>query len=127
MGGEPARMPTDTPWQGDACSLVDAFRVGERSPVEELEATLAAIEASDLNCFSHIDAERARAAAAKADVNRPFGGVPTAIKELDPVEGWPYTEASLAFRGRISPFTSHATQRLFERGGVTPVGQTTAS
>jgi aspartyl-tRNA(Asn)/glutamyl-tRNA(Gln) amidotransferase subunit A len=120
-------MPTDMPWQGDACSLVDAFRAGERSPVEELEATLAAIERSDLNCFSHVDPERARAAAATADVDLPFGGVPTAIKELDPVEGWPYTEASLAFSDRISPFTSHKTQRLFERGGVTPVGQTTAS
>ena len=30
---------SDTPWAGDACSLVDAFRAGERSPVEELEAT----------------------------------------------------------------------------------------
>ena len=51
----------DTPWQQDACSLVDAFRAGERSPVEELEATLAAVEASDLNCFSHLDPERALA------------------------------------------------------------------
>ena len=118
---------TDTPWQGDACSLVDAFRAGERSPVEELEVTLAAIEASDLNCFTYIDAERARETATRADVSMPFGGVPTAIKELDPVEGWPYTEASLVFRGRTAPFTSHKTQRLFERGGVTPVGQTTAS
>ena len=33
---------TDLPWQQDASSLVDAFRAGERSPVEELEATLAA-------------------------------------------------------------------------------------
>lgn len=49
---------TDTPWQGDASSLVDAFRAGERTPVEELEVTLAAIEASDLNCFSHLDPER---------------------------------------------------------------------
>ena len=37
----------DVPWAGDACSLVDAFRRGERSPREELEATLDAIEASD--------------------------------------------------------------------------------
>ncbi|MET0902809.1 MAG: amidase family protein [Acidimicrobiales bacterium] len=118
---------TDTPWQGDACSLVDAFRAGERSPVEELDVTLAAIEASDLNCFSYVDAERARATATRADVSLPFGGVPTAIKELDPVESWPYTEASLAFLGRTAPYTSHVTRRLFERGGVTPVGQTTAS
>jgi aspartyl-tRNA(Asn)/glutamyl-tRNA(Gln) amidotransferase subunit A len=118
---------SDTPWQGDACSLVDAFRAGERSPVEELEATLSAIEASDLNCFSHVDPERARNAAARADVSLPFGGVPTAIKQLDPVEGWPLTEASLVFKDRISSFTSHQTERLFERGGVVPVGQTTAS
>ena len=55
---------TDTPWLGDACSLVDAFRSGERSPKEELEATLTAIERSELNCFSFVDADRAREAAA---------------------------------------------------------------
>src|SRR5688500_15391471 len=127
MGDEPAQMPTDTPWKGDACSLVEALRAGERSPLEELDATLAAIEASDLNAFSHVDPERARDAAAHADVSLPFGGVPTAIKQLDPVEGWPRTEASLVFKDRIGDFTSHQTQRLFERGGVVPVGQTTAS
>ena len=57
----------------------------------------------------------------------PFGGVPTAIKELDPVEGWPWTEASLVYKDRVGTFTSHQTQRLFERGGVVPVGKTTAS
>jgi aspartyl-tRNA(Asn)/glutamyl-tRNA(Gln) amidotransferase subunit A len=118
---------TDTPWQGDACSLVDAFRAGERSPAEELEATLAAIKASNLNAFCFVDEEGARAAAARADVSLPFGGVPTAIKQLEPVAGWPYTEASLAFKDRVSSFTSHHAQRLMERGGVVPVGQTTAS
>ncbi len=51
---------TDTPWLGDACSLVDALRAGERSPREELEATLSAIESSALNCFSFIDHDRAQ-------------------------------------------------------------------
>src|SRR6478735_6383336 len=46
------RLMSDTPWLGDTCSLVEAFRSGERSPVEELEATLAAIERSQLNCFT---------------------------------------------------------------------------
>ena len=36
---------------GDAGSLVDAFRSGERSPVEELQATYRAIDASELNAF----------------------------------------------------------------------------
>ncbi len=117
----------DGPWTGDASSLVDAFRVGERSPVEELETSLAAIDSSRLNAFSHVDAERARAVAERADLSLPFGGVPTAIKELDPVAGWPWTEASLVYRDRVATHTSHHSQRLFERGGVVPIGQTTAS
>ena len=117
----------DTPWQGDACSLVDAFRSGERSPVEELEATLAAIEASDLNCFSHVDPERARATAADADVSLPFGGIPTGIKELEPVEGWPDTGGSLVFKDRVADHTAHNVQRLLTRGGAVPVGLTTSS
>ncbi len=118
---------TDTPWTGDACSLVDAFRAGERSPKEELEATLAAIEASDLNCFSHLDPEWARAAADSADVSLPFGGVPAGLKELDPVAGWPFTEASLVFRDRVATRTATVVQRLLDDGGAVPVGQTTAS
>jgi len=118
---------TDTPWTGDACSLVDAFRRGERSPVEELEASLAAIGASDLNCFSFLDPDRARAAAAVADVSKPFGGVPSGIKELDMVEGWPYTEASLVFRDRVATTTGTVIQRLLDDGGAVPVGLTTAS
>jgi Asp-tRNA(Asn)/Glu-tRNA(Gln) amidotransferase A subunit family amidase len=117
----------DAPWSGDACSLVDAFRAGERSPREELEASLDAIASSELNAFSHLDVDRARAAAAEADVSKPFGGVPTAIKELEPVAGWPHTEASLVFRDRVATYTTVQVQRLLDLGGAVPVGQTTAS
>jgi aspartyl-tRNA(Asn)/glutamyl-tRNA(Gln) amidotransferase subunit A len=118
---------TDAPWQDDACSLVEAFRVGERSPVEELEASLAAIDTSDLNAFGFLDADGARAAAAQADVSKPFGGVPAGIKELEPVQGWPQTEASLVFRDRIATYTTVHVERLLDQGGAVPVGQTTAS
>jgi aspartyl-tRNA(Asn)/glutamyl-tRNA(Gln) amidotransferase subunit A len=116
----------DAPWAGDACSLVDAFRTGERSPLEELDATLRAIEASDLNAFSFVDPERARDAARSPDVTLPFGGVPTGIKELETVAGWPTTEASLVFRDRIGTTTSTLVDRLVG-GGAVPVGLTTAS
>ena len=116
----------DAPWNGDACSLVDAFRRGERSPVEELEASLAAIEASDLNAFSFVDPERARAAAARADVNLPFGGVPIGVKELDQVMGWPDTEACVVFADRKATHTSVMVQRL-EAAGAVLTGLTTAS
>src|SRR5450432_1119978 len=118
---------TDGPWLGDACSLVDAFRNQERSPVEELEATLAAIAATDLNAFSFLDPERAMSAACGADVTAPFGGVPVGVKELEPVAGWPATEASLVFRDRVATATSPVVQRIFEAGGVVAVGLTTAS
>ena len=118
---------SDTPWLGDACSLVDAFRAGERSPVDELEASLAAIDASELNAFVHLDPERARAAAEAADTSRPFGGVPIGIKALDHVEGWPYTEESLVYANQKATFTATMVQRLLDDGGVTPVGLTLAS
>lgn len=115
-----------TPWLGDACSLVDAFRSGERKPVEELEACLAAVDGSELNAFCHLDADAARARAASADVSLPFGGVPVAVKELENVEGWPYTEASLVFADRVSDHDSTANKRL-RAAGANFFGQTTAS
>jgi len=117
----------DQPWRSDACSLVDAFRAGERSPVEEVEATLAAIEASDLNCFSFLDPERALDAARSADLTLPFGGVPVGIKELESLEGWPATEASLVFKDRIATTTTTVVDTLLTRGGAVPVGLTNAS
>jgi aspartyl-tRNA(Asn)/glutamyl-tRNA(Gln) amidotransferase subunit A len=122
-------MPTmtDTPWLGDACSLVDAFRSGERSPAEELELVLGAIERSSLNAVCFTDAEQARARAAVADPSKPFGGIPTGVKELDSVAGWPDTEASLVFKDRIGSHTSTKLVRLVGDGGAVLVGQTTAS
>jgi aspartyl-tRNA(Asn)/glutamyl-tRNA(Gln) amidotransferase subunit A len=121
-------MPGDVQtWQGDACSLVEAFRRGERSPAEELAAVYDAIDASELNAFSHLDREAAERAAAAADVSLPFGGVPIGVKELDAVDGWPYTEASVPLRGRVAGHTSTMVQRLRRDGGVVLAGQTTAS
>ncbi len=117
----------DTPWQGDACSLVEEFRAKRRSPREEVEATLAAVAASGLNAVSHVDAERALSAADTADLSLPFGGVPIGVKELDSVEGWPETEASAVFAGRIAHHTSIPVERIVRRGGAVPFGLTTAS
>lgn len=116
----------DTPWLGDACSLVDAFRAGERTPLDELDAIIGAIERSDLNAFSHLALDEARAAAASADVTRPFGGVPIGVKELTAVEGWPATEASIALRDRVARHSATSVDRLRDAGAVL-FGLTTAS
>ena len=117
-------MP-DQPWQADACSLVDAFRSGSISPAEALEASLAAIDASQLNAFTHLDPDAARARAADADVSLPFGGVPMGIKELETVNGWPYTEASVVFKDRVADHDTTQVARLREAGAVL-VAQTAA-
>jgi len=116
----------DTPWLGDTVSLVDAFRSGERSPVEELDATLAAIESSELNAFTTLDPEAARDAAATADVSLPFGGVPLGVKALTPVAGWAHDRCSVALRGEIAEHTSLHVERLADAGMVL-VGQCNAS
>ena len=117
---------TDAPWDGDACSLVDAFRSGERSPAEELEVTLAAIDASSLNAWSFVAEEEARAVAADADVTLPFGGVPVGVKELDHVEHWPFTQASVPLKDEVSDRDDTKVARLRGAGAVL-VGLTTAS
>src|SRR5579863_9932173 len=113
------------PWLDDACSLVDAYRRRELSPLEALDACIAAIEASELNAISHTDFDKARETAAEADVHLPFGGVPIAVKELDRVEGWPFNHASLVFEGEVSEFDPTVIKRLRAAGAVLPV-QTTA-
>jgi aspartyl-tRNA(Asn)/glutamyl-tRNA(Gln) amidotransferase subunit A len=117
---------TGEPWLSDACSLVDAFRAGTISPTEALEGSLAAVASSELNAVCFVDEERAHQSAAAADVHLPFGGVPMGVKELDPVEGWPLTDASLVFKDRVSAYDGTMTARL-KRAGAVLVGQTTAS
>ncbi len=113
-------------WQGDVVSLVEAFRNGGRSPVDEAEATLAEIEASDLNAFSFVDADGVMERAATADVSLPLGGVPIGVKELHQVAGWPDTDASLLFAERHADHDTTMVARL-RAAGANLVGLTTAS
>jgi aspartyl-tRNA(Asn)/glutamyl-tRNA(Gln) amidotransferase subunit A len=117
----------DTPWLGDACSLVDEFRAGRRSPSEELQATYAAIDGSQLNAFCYLPREQAERAAAAADIHKPFGGVPIGVKELDQVTGWPDTHASVPLQHQVAGYTSTMVERLRDRGGAVLAGQTNAS
>lgn len=117
---------TNSPWLGDACSLVEEFRSGRRSPKEELQATLDAVANSSLNAISFLDADAALRRAEQADVSLPFGGVPMGVKELDHVEGWPDTEASVPFADRKSTYTSIMVQRL-HAAGANSFALTTAS
>jgi Asp-tRNA(Asn)/Glu-tRNA(Gln) amidotransferase A subunit family amidase len=114
------------PWFDDACSLVEALRAKVLSPLEALDACIDALGRSSLNPVSHSDFDRAREAAASADVSLPFGGVPFGVKELERVVGWPYTQASMLFRDRLSSHDDTSITRLRATGAILAV-QTTAS
>src|SRR5580704_11827267 len=115
-----------TPWLDDASSLVEAFRARRLSPLEALDACIDAIDRSPLNAFSHTDFERARVTAGGADTSLPFGGVPFGVKELERVATWPYTEASMIFKDRVSAEDQTSIVRL-RRSGAVLAAQTTAS
>jgi len=115
-----------TPWLEDACGLVDAFRAKELSPLVALDACIGAMEASPLNAFSYTDFDKARDEALNANVTLPFGGVPWGVKELERVEGWPDTRASMLFKDRVSDHDDTSLSRLRTAGAVL-AAQTTAS
>ncbi len=113
-------------WEGDASSLVDAFRAGSITPPEALQLSLDALSSSQLNATCFVDEEEARTKAEEADITLPFGGVPLGIKELDAVAGWPYTHASLVFAEETSDHDDIEVARLRAAGAVL-LAQTTAS
>ena len=115
------------PWLGDACSLVDAFRAGELSPVEAVDAVIESVGSDPYNAICHVDADGARQAAATADVSKPFGGVPFAVKELEMVEGWPYAYGTKLLEGTVGSYTMVHVERVRDIGGAIPVVQTTSS
>jgi aspartyl-tRNA(Asn)/glutamyl-tRNA(Gln) amidotransferase subunit A len=92
-----------------------------------MQATLEAVKNSKLNAVSFVDEEGALERASRADISLPFGGIPMGVKELDNVNGWPATEASVPFADRKATYTGTMVTRLIEHGGATHFGLTTAS
>lgn len=111
-----------------ATELADLVRQGEVSSRELVDASLERIEALNpqLNAFVHIDAEAARQAADSISPgdDRPFAGVPLAIKDIGPPwAGRPLTFGADLF-GDFVPDFDGAVVRRFKEAGFVPVGKT---
>lgn len=111
-----------------ALELAAGVRNGDYTSRELTELALAKIEELDpsLNAFIMTDADRALAAAdaVEAGDDRPFAGVPTAIKDIGAmVDGYPFTCGSSIFGDFIAPFDSHVGRRIKDAGFVI-VGKT---
>jgi len=110
---------------GELASLV---RDGELSARELVDASLERIEAVDgqVNAFVHVDAEGARATADAIGPGdeRPYAGVPVAVKNNRAVAGFPLTLGS-GFAGDLTPGHDHNVTRRLRRAGMVIVGATT--
>jgi amidase len=111
-----------------ATELAAMVRSGEVSSRELVETSLARIEELNprLNAFVEIDGERALATAdaIKPGDERPFAGVPIAIKNNTPVAGLKLTFGCSLMADNVVDFDNNVTRR-FKEAGFVIVGSTT--
>ncbi len=111
-----------------AMELASMVRSGEISSRELVETSLARIEELNpkLNAFVEIDGERALATAdeIKPGDERPFAGVPIAIKNNRPVSGLKITIGCSLMGDYVADY-DHNVVRRFKEAGFVIVGTTT--
>ncbi len=111
-----------------ASELATLVRSGELSARELVQVSLDRIEELNprLNAFVQVDAERALATAAeiRPGDERPFAGVPIAIKNNRPVSGLRLTYGCSLMENFIADYDHNVTRRLKQAGFVV-VGSTT--
>jgi amidase len=111
-----------------ASELAAMVRSGEISSRELVQTSLERIEELNpmLNAFVQVDAEGALAAADEvaAGDERPFAGVPIAIKNNRPVKGLRLTYGCPLMAEHVAPYDHNITRRLRDAGFVI-VGTTT--
>jgi amidase len=111
-----------------ATELAGMVRTGEVSSRELVEISLARIEELNpqLNAFVEIDGERSLAVADEISPGdeRPFAGVPIAIKNNRAVKGMRLTEGCSLMDNHVAAYDHNITQRLRGAGFVI-VGTTT--
>jgi amidase len=111
-----------------AIELASLVRSGEITAGELVEAALRRVDDLQprVNAFTHVAHEAALAEASKirAGDDRPFAGVPIAIKDNRPVAGMPITMGSDLFADLVPRHQAFSVRRLRESGFVI-VGKTT--
>lgn len=98
---------------------------GAITPTELVQELARSMEATNpgVNAFISWDTEKALEAAAKADLSKPLGGIPIAIKDNICLQGEPTRCASRLLDTFISPYDATAITQLCEAGAI-PFGRT---
>lgn len=114
---------TDLP----ASAIAQLIRQKQLSPVEVMDAHLLRIEQLNprINAFAHVDAERARTQAKRAEAAlmreveaRPLLGVPVSIKSCIDVQGLPCEAGSRLRDGFVAPQDATLVARLKNAGAI---------
>ncbi|HUZ83766.1 MAG TPA: amidase [Gaiellales bacterium] len=111
-----------------AADALEMFRARTLSPVELVESVIARAAETEptVNALCHRFDERAleqaRAAEARymgrGEPPRPLEGIPTAVKEEEPVAGEPWTQGSLLFKDLVAEESSCFAQRILDSGAI---------
>jgi Asp-tRNA(Asn)/Glu-tRNA(Gln) amidotransferase A subunit family amidase len=117
-------VPADTglSWT-PAIELARRIKQRELSPLELLDSVLARVEAHDgaFHSFLTLDADRARAAARRAEAAPTDGllhGLPVSIKDLEPTAGLRTTYGSKFFENNVPDLDGAVTTRVKAAGGI---------
>src|SRR5271170_4409888 len=117
---EGSRMADNDVLFRSATELAAMVREGEVSSRELVETALERIEElnPELNAFVEVDAEGALAAADAigSGDERPFAGVPTAIKNNRPVAGMRLTYGCKLMQEHVADYDHNVTARLKRAG-----------
>lgn len=102
-----------------------ALTAGQISPTELVQELDAAMRSQNpaINAFISWDTEAALAEAAAADLSRPLGGVPIAVKDNICIQGQPTRCASRILGNFVSPYDATVVCRLRAAGAI-PFGRT---
>ena len=106
----------------DTVATAAAIRTGATSAADTVEAALARLDqVAELNAFTFVNADVARAQAAEVDAGTRTGllaGVPITVKDHVWVRGLPATNGSLALRDFVAPENCGCVDRLVEAGAI---------
>ena len=104
--------------------LQKRLRNGEVTPAEAVQSLENRIVSTDAKVRGYLsrDVEKALHEAASADVSKPLGGIPIAIKDVINVIGEPCTAGSKILRGYTAPYDATVIQRLRNAGAI-PFGR----
>mgnify|MGYP003318714323 FL=1 len=98
---------------------------GAIAPTELVQEIARSMEQRNpgINACLSWDKEAALAAAAQADLSRPLGGIPIAVKDNIAMLGQPTRCASRMLESFVSPYDATAVSRLTAAGAI-PFGRT---